>query len=242
MWSRAATAAADRLPAHDAPGLAGPGWPKSSRARRRDRAACLAPLAHITASPSGLAYYQAPDSPGWKQHFFLCDFRGTGANSGIVAFTLKPRGASFEVVDPKPFLWSVLATDCEFGPDGALYVSDWVDGWGQTMKGRLYRVFDPATDKSAALQEVRRLLSDGLALRTNVALVGLLGHADRRVRQEAQFALAERAIAYYSRNPRPRLSSSDNPLGVVATAAASATDRFTRLHALWTLWQVGRGR
>ena len=33
------------------------------------------------------------------------------------------------------FVWSVLATDCDFGPDGGFYVSDWVDGWGLTGQG-----------------------------------------------------------------------------------------------------------
>ena len=35
-------------------------------------------------------------------------------------------------MNPRQFVWSVLATDVDFGPDGALYFSDWVEGWEMT--------------------------------------------------------------------------------------------------------------
>ena len=31
-------------------------------------------------------------------------------------------------------IWNVLLTDVEFGFDGNMYVSDWVNGWGMTGK------------------------------------------------------------------------------------------------------------
>ena len=33
----------------------------------------------------------------------------------------------------------MLPTDCEFGPDGAFYCRDWVDGWNLPGKGRIYK-------------------------------------------------------------------------------------------------------
>src|SRR5262249_3851577 len=58
------------------------------------------PVAHIANGPSGITYHpgvtQLPER--YKDHFFLCDFRGTGGISGIHAFQLKPRGATFEFV------------------------------------------------------------------------------------------------------------------------------------------------
>src|SRR5262249_40274005 len=125
-------------------------------------------------------------------HFFLCDFRGSPGNSGVLTFTTKPKGAAFEVTSPKEFVWSVLATDCDFGPDGGFYVSDWVDGWGLTGKGRVARVTDRAEAKKAGVAEVKQLRAEGFDKRPADELAKLLGHADRRVRQGAQFALAAR--------------------------------------------------
>ncbi|MCI0640123.1 MAG: HEAT repeat domain-containing protein, partial [Gemmataceae bacterium] len=154
----------------------------------------IPPLAHIANGPSGLTYHPGVSllPERWKDHFFLADFRGSSGNSGIQAFTLKPKGASFEVTGRQQFLWSLLATDCDFGPDGGFYISDWVDGWGLTNKGRIYKLLDPKRSHDAQVLEVKQLLGEGMAKHSSAELARLLEHADKRVRQEAQFALAER--------------------------------------------------
>jgi quinoprotein glucose dehydrogenase len=181
------------------------------------------PLAHIAAGPSGLAYNPGvtllPDR--YRDHFFLCDFRGGSGGSGVHAFTLKPRGASFELVGREQFVWSVLVTDCDFGPDGGFYVLDWVEGWGLTGKGRIYKVLDPARAKDPKVAEVKRLLAEGMAKRPEDELARLLGHADQRVRQEAQFALAARQGGGKT----------------LLRVAREGKDRLARLHALWGLGQ-----
>ena len=48
------------------------------------------------------------------------------------------------------FVQGVLATDCDFGPDGNLYVVDWLEGWTGTGMGRIYRV--EADDPQAAAE------------------------------------------------------------------------------------------
>ncbi len=65
----------------------------------------------------------------------MVDVRGAPGGAAFTVFRLKPKGASFELVERKNFLWNVLATDAEVGPDGALYVLDWVQGWGLTARG-----------------------------------------------------------------------------------------------------------
>src|SRR5204863_4553707 len=98
------------------------------------------PIANIADGPSGLAHYPGTGlSEKYRGHFFLCDFRGGSGNSGVRSFANKPKGAGFEPVDSDKFCWGILATDCEFGPDGGLYVSDWTEGWGKPNKGRIYR-------------------------------------------------------------------------------------------------------
>ena len=185
------------------------------------------PLAHITAGPSGLCYnYGATALPErYADHFFICDFHGSSGGSGVFSFAVKPKGASFEVSDGHQFIWSVLATDCDFGPDGAFYLSDWVDGWGLTGKGRIYRFADAEAAKKPILSEVKKLLAEGFESRSTAECVKLLGHADLRIRQEAQFTLAERG------------PSSIAPL---AKAAKEEKNQLARLHAIWGLGQLGR--
>ncbi|MFM8222436.1 MAG: PQQ-dependent sugar dehydrogenase, partial [Planctomycetaceae bacterium] len=88
----------------------------------------LPPVTNLADGPSGLAY-----APGvgfgteTAGRFFLCDFRGAFGGSGIRALKVEPKGAGYEVTENRQFLWQVLATDVDFGPDGALWLSDWVE-------------------------------------------------------------------------------------------------------------------
>src|SRR5690606_13315117 len=76
----------------------------------------LPPVAHIAAGPSGLVHYPGAGLPdGYDGHFFLCDFRGGASHSAVLTFTVKPRGASFEMVNARPFVGNVLCTDVNFG-------------------------------------------------------------------------------------------------------------------------------
>ncbi|HWE37730.1 MAG TPA: PVC-type heme-binding CxxCH protein [Isosphaeraceae bacterium] len=187
----------------------------------------LPPLINVSDGPSGLAYdpgvTRLPDR--YRHRFFLADFRGGSGQSGVRSLALKPKGASFEVVESEQFLWGVLATDVDFGPDGALYVLDWVEGWSKPNKGRIYRVADPAKEQDAAVAEVHRLIAEGMADRPLDDLAKLLAHADQRVRQEAQFALA---------------SKGPEAVATLARVAGSKGETLARLHAVWGLGQVAR--
>ena len=137
---------------------------------------------------------------------------------------MKPKGAFFELGDVSWFLRGSLVTDCDFGPDGALWFSDWVYGWEQTGKGRVYRAFEPETTRSALVAETRTLLAAGMdgrgpGSRTEDELFELLGHPDQRVRQEAHFALAERG----------------DPGRLATLALSGGPHLFARLHAVWAL-------
>jgi quinoprotein glucose dehydrogenase len=184
------------------------------------------PIANVADGPAGLAYYPGVGLPErYREHFFLCDFRGSSGLSGIRSFAVQPRGASFEFVDQHQFVWSVLATDVDFGPDCAMYILDWIDGWDGTQRGRIYRMTDPNPANSSVVAEVKRLLGEGMAKRSDQELAHLLEHADMRVRQEAQFALAERGL---------------EGSGVFLNVAQHSSNRLARLHAIWGLGQIGR--
>lgn len=179
----------------------------------------IPPLANICDGPSGLAYNPGTALGGAHPGtFFICDFRGDASYSGIHTFTVKPQGAGFALDKFEKFLWGTLVTDCDFGPDGALWFSDWVEGWNKTGKGRVYRLAPNVAHDQAA--ETQRLLVADWARIGKSELVALLGHVDQRVRFLAQFELVSRPVGL------PEL------LEVVK-------DRVARRHLIWAMQMRG---
>jgi quinoprotein glucose dehydrogenase len=193
--------------------------------QHKGQAAYIVPcITNITDGPSGVTYYPGTGlGDQYEGHFFVCDFRGSAAGSCIFTWTLKPKGASFELTGARKFLEGMLATDCDFGPDGGLYVSDWIDGWTGLGKGRIYRVVNPTAAKDPRVQDVWRLLIGAIEKAATEELVRLLGHADRRVRLEAQFELVKRR-------------EYDSMLKV----AEKSDNRLARLHGIWGVGQLLR--
>jgi quinoprotein glucose dehydrogenase len=187
----------------------------------------LPPIANIGNGPSGLAYYPGVGLPArYKEHFFLCDFRGS-SGSGVHSFSVRPKGAGFEMADRTEFIWELLVTDGDFGFDGSFYISDWVNGWNKPGKGRLYRVYDPATAADPVVVEMKKLFAEGFRHRSTLELTGLLTHPDMRVRHEAQFALAERG---------------EDSIKTLSLIARRNENLFARLHAIWGLGQIASSR
>jgi quinoprotein glucose dehydrogenase len=184
------------------------------------------PIANIGDGPSGVTYYPGMGLPQrYDGHFFMCDFRGAAGQSGVRSFALKPQGATFEMVDREEFIWSVLATDVDFGMDGAIYLTDWVDGWDKPHKGRIYKVSDPDLAKSPEVQEVKKLMAEGMEKRSTDELAGLMAHKDMRVRLEAQYALAAKG---------------GDAIPILKRVATESKSQMARLHAIWGLGQIGR--
>jgi quinoprotein glucose dehydrogenase len=205
----------------------------------------IPPLANLSDGPSGLTYYPGTGlNDAYQGTFFLCDFRGSSGNSGVRSFSVKPKGASYELAEQKEFLWRLEATDVDFGTDGALYVSDWVEGWDLTGKGRIYKVFDPKRAEDPTLREVKSLLAAGFDQHSIEALTRLLSHSDMRIRQEAQFALVDRATRELRQQPAQGGDSKTTRPAAFASimAAASRGNVTSRRHAIWALGQVERAR
>lgn len=183
----------------------------------------LPPVAHITDGPSGLVYYPGVTTLGdkYQDSFFVCDFKGNAANSGVWNFAVEPEGAGFKMTRNDKFVWKVLATDCDFAPDGRFYVSDFIDGWVGKDAGYVFAVSDPKLVDDAAVQEVKRIFEEGFAGRSHEELAKLLHHADMRVRLRAQYALAEKA--------------DEKALAVFARQAKEGDNSAARLHGVWGL-------
>ncbi|HEX4795130.1 MAG TPA: HEAT repeat domain-containing protein [Humisphaera sp.] len=186
----------------------------------------IPPIAHLGAGPSGVAYYPGTgfSDSKWMEHFFMVDFRGGAAQSLVHTFKMEPHGATFELTDHSDFLHGMLATDIDFSPRGGAYVCDWVEGWNKTGKGRIYRIFDPKAEQESIVKEVRTLLADGFDKQSPADLVKLLGHRDIRVRQEAQFALADKG---------------PSAIPIFTAAAQKNDNKLARLHAIWGLGELG---
>ena len=183
----------------------------------------LPPLDHVGSGPSGLVFYPGLGLPErYNDHFFLCDFLGGDSYSRVLALAVAPVGAGFKVVDEHPFVDNVLPTDVDFGYDGRIYMTDWGGGWGSGDKGELYAVWDAERIKDPRIAEVTSLFKEGFAQRDSDELAALLSHADRRVRQRAQFALASRGMA---------------TTALLGDIAQHASDAFARIHAIWALGQ-----
>jgi len=179
----------------------------------------LPPSGFVSRGPCGLTSYPGTGLPErYQNHFFLCDFPG-----GVHAFGIKPKGATYELDDVHKFVWDLWPTDAKFGPDGRLYICDWVYGFPMTGKGRVFRVADPAFIADSVTKEVQGLLREGLSNQTPADLSKLLAHRDRRIRQNAQLELVNRKDAV-----------------VLESAARNGATLLARLHGIWGLSQLNR--
>lgn len=183
----------------------------------------IPPIANIGAGPSGLTYAPGTGlSAKYNGRFFMSDFRGGASASVVHDIQLEPMGAWYRVKEHDDFIKGVLTTDVEFGPDGGLYVLDWVESWGGVGKGRIYKFTSKEADINLQ-RETQKLLSDGVANRADEELLNLLGHPDQRVRLAAQFALAAKGAEVAP--------------GLVKIAQ-SGPNQMARLHAIWGLGEI----
>lgn len=184
----------------------------------------LPPLDRYHAGPTGFRYNPGTAlSEEWKDHFFIVSFRGSELNSPLYAFTLEEDGAGFRLSSDREVMRGVLPVGLAFGPDGALYFNDWIQGWKRNQQGRIWKLDTPEYANSTIRAETKRLLAEDFSSRSGPELVQLLGHEDMRVRQKAQFELAGRDAA-------------NDLLGAVE----ESSNQLARIHGIWGLAQIGR--
>ncbi|RYD67844.1 MAG: c-type cytochrome [Verrucomicrobiaceae bacterium] len=188
----------------------------------KDRpASIIPPLALYLDGPSGFAYNPGTAlSERYRGHFFLTQFPAGKIN----AFRLEPDGASFKMKGDHLMASGTAFTGCNFGPDGALYVADWQGGYPLKEKGAVWKIDDPKEAGSAMRKEVAAMLKEGPSKVADDELIKRLGHADQRIRLDAQWELA-------SRKKWPTLKE---------VAASSEQTQLARIHALWGLAQGKR--
>jgi quinoprotein glucose dehydrogenase len=184
----------------------------------------LPPIAPYHSGPAGMVYNPGTAfSDEWQDHFFVVEFVGAAPRSGINAFTLEPKGASFELSSDKQVFRGIQGTGLDFGPDGALYMSDWIEGWGRNGEGRIWKLDTPSTSGSEQRRDTRERLAENFDQHPAAQLLELLSHADMRVRMKAQFELVERKAVEQ-----------------LQAAIAQRDHQLTRIHGIWGIGQLAR--
>ena len=185
------------------------------------------PIAYSANGPCGLAY-----NPGivglpekFNRNFFFASYVAGPDRCLIERFTLNPDGANFELGEQTNFLKGIALTDLDWGYDGKLYIADYGGGWTKSGKGNVYTLADTEKLKSPAIREVKELFANGIPTLQSDQLFEFLAHPDQRVRQRAQFALAERdldSLPLFKKATKP-----DQPL-------------MRRIHGIWGIGQLGQ--
>ena len=196
--------------------------------RFEGQAAYITPaIANYVSGPTGMLY-----NPGtalgekYRNTFLVGEFVGNPAQSGIHSFKLKPRGASFELGESEMILKGILATGMDFGPDGALYFADWIDGWDTKDHGRIWKVDTENEASGVQRQRTQELLSENFSSHKPGELGELLKNPDMRVRQKAQFELAKRG---------------SDGANVFQQNINQRNNQLARVHGIWGTAQLARG-
>ncbi len=188
----------------------------------------IPPIVNFHNGPTGMHY-----NPGtalgkkWQNKFFIVEFVGNPARSPIWAFGLKPKGASFELDGDQNIVNGILPTGIRFGPDGALYAADWINGWGTKNYGRIWKidVTDAENDLKEVREETKRLMQLNYAAQSPGELYQLLFYGDMRIRQKAQFELVRRGAAGEAE---------------LLKAIDQRHNQLARIHGIWGIGQLAR--
>ena len=191
------------------------------------QAAYITPcISNFVSGPAGFVYNPGTAlSPQYKNTFFVAEFVGNPGSSGIYGFKLKPKGASFELGENRKVLGGILTTGLDFGPDGALYLADWIDGWGTHNYGRIWRLDDGDQASSLERLETKKLLAANFASRKEDELGETLKNADMRVRMKAQFELVKRG---------------EKAVPIFQKMILQTEYQLARINAIWGISQLAR--
>ncbi len=184
------------------------------------------PIQNYINGPTGMVF-----NPGtalaekWRNTFFVASFVGNPTASGIHAFKLEPDGASFKMSQTEKVMGGVLATGLDFGPDGALYFADWIQGWDTKNYGRVWKLDDEAGQNWEKRKITAQVINTDFKTLTDEALSDYLSDEDLRIRRKSQFELAKRG---------------EDGFEVFQKAVNQKSSQLARIHAIVGISQLAR--
>jgi putative membrane-bound dehydrogenase-like protein len=186
----------------------------------------LPAIGKLNGGPSGLVYNPGTSfGKSLQDTFFVIHYLGSPAQSYISTFTVDEQGAGFVMDSNEMFLQGFNAVDLEFGPDGAMYISEYnYGGWQPEDQGTVYRLAHPEYQKTDTVAEVEKLLTSDFSTYTNTQLSDMMKHVNQRVRQRAQFELAKKGDEGFAIFKQ---FSQDETVGEIQ-----------RLHGVWGISQM----
>lgn len=181
------------------------------------------PMQNYSVGPGGFKFNPGTAlSPAYRDFFFCVQF----PVKQITAFRTQAKGAGFEMVDEHVFHSGLMVSSLNFGPDGGLYMADWIGKWQPNGEGIIYRIDDPKSQGTQTRKDIKQQLARGASSQTKSSLATLLGHPDRRIRRLAQTELVRRR--------RGKL--------FLRVARDDSAQQLARVHALWGLIQLKSSR
>lgn len=180
------------------------------------------PVGHAGNGPSGFTFLTGHAIPeDLRGRFLLTNYSGAAEASATLLVSFEPKGAGFATTGVSELVRGIAAADVALGYDGRLFLADFGGGWSVNTNASV-QVLTPKDQKLRKEgAEVAALMAAGFSKTPPEELRALLGHADRRLRQEAQFEIVKRGDR-----------------GLLENNAAKNESRLARLHALWGLGQL----
>lgn len=183
-------------------------------------------IANFVSGPAGMVYNPGTAlGPKYQNNFFITEFVGTPTKSGVHSFKLKPSGATFKLGEHNKILSNILPTGMDFGPDGALYVADWIEGWNPKSYGRIWKLDAKNGSANAERSQTKTLLAANFKSLSEDELGELLKNPDMRVRLKSQFELVKRGSKGAS---------------AFEKALAQKNNQLARVNAIWGISQFAR--
>lgn len=184
------------------------------------------PASHVANGPSGATWLTGESLPeDLRGKFLLSNYRGPSDNCNLLLVAASPNGAGYVASEERELVKGVGVSDVELGYDGNLYLCDFGGGWSVNENGSIQMLVPKDARQREAGGKVAAMFREGFTQRETTELRELLAHPDRRVRQAAQFALADLG---------------DKGRDAFVSVIRESTNRLARLHALWGIGQLGR--